>query len=60
MQPESVKTPAKALSDLEIAQRIAAGDRDVLERLMRQNNQRLYRTARSILKDDAEAEDAVQ
>ena len=60
MQPVSAKETAKALSDLEIAQRIAAGDRDVLERLMRQNNQRLYRTARSILKDDAEAEDAVQ
>ena len=28
MQPESVEAPAKALSDLEIAQRIAAGDRD--------------------------------
>ena len=60
MQTVLAKAPAKALSDLEIAQRIAAGDRDALERLMRQNNQRLYRTARSILKDDAEAEDAVQ
>jgi len=60
MQPVLAKAPAKASSDLEIAQRIAAGDRDALERLMRQNNQRLYRTARSILKDDAEAEDAVQ
>jgi RNA polymerase sigma-70 factor (ECF subfamily) len=47
-------------SDLEIAARIAAGDRDELRKLMRRYNQRLYRTARSILKDDAEAEDAVQ
>jgi RNA polymerase sigma-70 factor (ECF subfamily) len=30
------------------------------ERLMRENNRRLYRTARAILRDDAEAEDAVQ
>ena len=60
MQPVSVEPPAKESSDLEIAQRIAAGDRGVLERLMRKNNQRLFRTARSILKDDAEAEDAVQ
>jgi len=30
------------------------------ERLMRQYNQRLFRIARSILKDDAEAEDALQ
>jgi RNA polymerase sigma-70 factor (ECF subfamily) len=30
------------------------------ERLMRQYNQRLFRVARSILKDDADAEDALQ
>jgi len=30
------------------------------ERLMRQYNQRLFRVARSILRDDADAEDAVQ
>jgi RNA polymerase sigma-70 factor (ECF subfamily) len=54
------KIQADEPSDLEIAARIAAGDRDQLQRLMRRYNQRLYRTARSILKDDAEAEDAVQ
>jgi RNA polymerase sigma-70 factor (ECF subfamily) len=48
------------LPDVEIARRIAAGDRDALQQLMRRYNQMLYRTARSILKDDAEAEDAVQ
>ncbi|MEO7129627.1 MAG: RNA polymerase sigma factor [Rhodoferax sp.] len=48
------------LSDVEIAQRIAGGDRDALRQLMKRYNQTLYRTARSILKDDAEAEDAVQ
>ncbi len=60
MHPALVKTAAKDLPDFEIAQRIAAGDRDQLRLLMRRYNQRLYRTARSILKDDAEAEDAVQ
>lgn len=30
------------------------------ERVMRQNNQRLFRVARAVLRDDAEAEDAVQ
>ena len=60
MRPAAVKTVTSDLSDLEIAQRIAAGDRDQLRLLMRRYNQRLYRTARSILKDDAEAEDAVQ
>ena len=48
------------LPDAEIARRIAADDWDALHRLMRRHNQTLYRTARSILKDDAEAEDAVQ
>lgn len=48
------------LSDLELAQRIASGDPIAFELLMRRHNQMLYRTARSILKEDAEAEDAVQ
>jgi RNA polymerase sigma-70 factor (ECF subfamily) len=34
--------------------------RSEFERLMRQHNQRLFRVARSILKDDADAEDALQ
>ena len=60
MQPASSKATARDLSDLAIAQQIAAGDRDALRLLMRRYNQKLYRVARSILKDDAEAEDAVQ
>lgn len=60
MHPVSAKTAGKDLPDTEIARRIALGDRDAFELLMRRYNQTLYRTARSILKDDAEAEDAVQ
>ena len=56
----AIPSDARQSSDFEIAQRIAAGDRDALQRLMRRYNQRLYRTARSILRDDAEAEDTVQ
>jgi RNA polymerase sigma-70 factor, ECF subfamily len=48
------------LSDPELAQRIASGDKAAFELMMRRHNQILYRTARSILRDDAEAEDAVQ
>jgi RNA polymerase sigma-70 factor, ECF subfamily len=48
------------LSDPELAQRIASGDKGAFELMMRRHNQILYRTARSILRDDAEAEDAVQ
>ena len=60
MQLAAVRSDADKLSDCEIAQRIAAGDGDELQRLMRRYNQLLYRTARSILRDDVEAEDAVQ
>jgi len=61
MRMEPVARPAvDALDDLELAGRIASGDRDALQLMMRRHNQRLYRTARAILRDDAEAEDAVQ
>ena len=45
------------LPDAELARRVAARDRDAFTVLMRRYNQTLYRTARSILKDDADAED---
>ena len=60
MQPATVAMVYGKLSDPELAQRIASGDKDAFELLMRRHNQILYRTARSILKDDAEAEDAAQ
>jgi len=60
MQPATTAIAYGKLSDLELAQRIAAGDKDAFELLMRRHNQMVYRTARSILRDDAEAEDAVQ
>ncbi|AYH44811.1 RNA polymerase sigma factor [Azoarcus sp. DN11] len=47
-------------SDTALVQGILAGNVFAFERLMRQNNRRLFRVARSILRDDAEAEDAVQ
>lgn len=60
MQQALPETSIKALTDPELAGRIASGDMLALQHLMRRHNQTLYRTARSILKDDAEAEDAVQ
>lgn len=56
----AVKTDSDDWSDIEMARRIAGGDSDAFEVLMRRHNQAMYRTARSILHDDAEAEDAVQ
>jgi len=49
-----------ALSDAELASHIGLGDARALELMMRRHNRLLYRTARSILRDDAEAEDCVQ
>lgn len=48
------------LDDPLLAQRIASGDTLAMQVLMRRYNQRLFRAARSILKDDSEAEEAVQ
>jgi RNA polymerase sigma-70 factor, ECF subfamily len=46
--------------DLDIVARIRAGDMHAMETLMRRHNRTLFRTARAILLDDAEAEEAVQ
>ena len=51
---------AGAAADVILADRIAARDQAAFESLMRQYNGRLFRVARAILKDDAEAEDVLQ
>ncbi len=48
------------LDDLSILKRIEKGELDAYEGIMRHHNQRLYRIARSIVTDDAEAMDVVQ
>ena len=48
------------LTDAELAGRVAAGDEPAFEVLMRKHNRMLYRVARAVLRDDAEAEDALQ
>lgn len=47
-------------SNAEVISLVLAGATDRFELLLRRYNQRLFRVARSILHDDAEAEDAVQ
>jgi RNA polymerase sigma-70 factor, ECF subfamily len=54
---------ARAEADFPESDLVAAaarGDARAFERLMRQYNRTMFRTARAILKDDAEAEDALQ
>ena len=47
-------------SDAALVHRILAGESALFERIMRRNNQRLFRAARAILNDDVEAEDVMQ
>lgn len=47
-------------SDEQIVDRVLSGETALYEILMRRYNQRLYRVARAILRDDAEAEDVMQ
>ena len=49
-----------APADATLAARTASGDEEAFEALMRRFNQKLFRVARSILKNDADAEDALQ
>jgi RNA polymerase sigma-70 factor, ECF subfamily len=54
------RAASEAWTDLEIVERVKAGDTALYEIIMRRYNQRLYRVARAILRDDAEAEDVMQ
>jgi len=47
-------------SDLQVIERVKAGETGLYEIIMRRYNQRIYRVARAILRDDDEAEDVMQ
>ena len=48
------------LTDEQLVERILQGEKHLYEKIMRKYNQRLYRVAMSIIKDDTEAEDLMQ
>ena len=50
----------ETLTDEEVVRRVLQGETALFELIMRRYNQRLYRVARAILRDDAEAEDVIQ
>ena len=52
--------PRFAVDDDEIVRRVLAGETALFEAIMRRYNQRLYRVARSILRDESEAQDVMQ
>src|SRR5688572_29840240 len=60
MTTKTLRRTVEHLTDTELIEAVREGDLRALETLMRRHNRTLYRTARAILGDDAEAEDAVQ
>lgn len=54
------KAKCEGWTDLEVVERVKAGETALYEIIMRRYNQRLYRVARAILRDDGEAEDVMQ
>jgi RNA polymerase sigma-70 factor (ECF subfamily) len=60
--PRLPASPAdlRRAADAELVARTAEGDQAAFEALMRRYNGKLFRVARAILKDDTEAEDALQ
>lgn len=53
----SEKPVTETWADEEVVARVLNGETAAFEIIMRRHNQRLYRVSRSILRDDAEAED---
>ncbi|MFL6621128.1 MAG: RNA polymerase sigma factor [Sulfurifustaceae bacterium] len=60
METTRAETTAVPTTDMDLAARIVQSDRAAFAAMMRQHNRRLYRVARAILDDDAEAEEALQ
>lgn len=62
MQVDGVleRASAEGWTDEEVAQRVRAGETALYEILVRRYNQRLYRVARAIIRNDGEAEDVMQ
>src|SRR5206468_11818029 len=56
----NTRASAESWTDEEVVDRVLAGETALYAIIMRRYNQRLYRVARAILRDDAEAEDVMQ
>lgn len=60
MASAQARPAASTQSDLELARRAAGGEEAAFVLIMRQHNRMLYRVARGVLRNDTEAEDALQ
>jgi RNA polymerase sigma-70 factor (ECF subfamily) len=58
ISPDLVTSPT--LTDEDVVRRVVAGEVPLFEVLVRRHDARVYRTTRAILRDEAEAEDAMQ
>jgi RNA polymerase sigma factor (sigma-70 family) len=58
--PTSLARDYASLDDAALVVCVQGGDREAFRHVMTRSNQRLFRMARGVLNDDAEAEDAVQ
>lgn len=56
----SAQTATAALSEPELLRAAKTGDVGALREIMQRNNTRLYRVARTVLRNDSEAEDVLQ
>jgi RNA polymerase sigma-70 factor (ECF subfamily) len=55
-----LQSALQEMPDEEVVRRVLEGETALFEILMRRYNQRVYRVARAILRDDSEAEDVMQ
>src|SRR5690348_2202686 len=60
VQPAVRKPLPAELNDAELVRRALTADPEAFRAIMQRHNRRLYRIARSVLRNDSEAEDAVQ
>lgn len=60
MIPSTELARSTSLDDEEVVRRVRAGETALFEVLVRRHDQRVYRTVRSILKSEQDAEDAMQ
>lgn len=60
LDPVPATAAAAAASDVQLALSAAAGNASAFETIVRRHNRLLFRTARGVVADDAEAQDVVQ
>jgi RNA polymerase sigma-70 factor, ECF subfamily len=60
MKAQPTQARVEPIDDAELVRRVQAGDVAAFALVMRRNNRRLFRVSRSLLRDAAEAEDALQ